>query len=174
MKEEGRIEGESTGGADDATTTRFERHALTALGARELFELARLRIDVFVVEQACPYPELDDLDVRPDTRHVLGHLGERLIACARTLPPPAPGEAARIGRVAVREEHRGRGVAQRLMRWTIGTLEADHPGSPIVLGAQVAVERFYASLGFVRVSGEYFEDGILHVEMQRPPTRKDR
>ena len=71
----------------------------------------------------------------------------------------------------MREEHRGSGVARRLMRWTLGTLEEDHPGSPIVLGAQVAVERFYASFGFVRASDEYLEDGILHVEMQRPPDR---
>ena len=148
---------------------RFERRAFAALGTRELFDLARLRIDVFVVEQACPYPELDDLDVHPGTRHVLGVAGGTLIACARTMAPAARGEAARIGRVAVHEAHRGTGVARRLMAWTIEALARDHPEGAIVLGAQVTVERFYASLGFARASDEYLEDGILHVEMRRLP-----
>ena len=161
--------GRAAGGRTPAP--RFERRALEALGPRELFELARLRVDVFVVEQACPYPELDDLDVHAGTRHVLGRAGGELIACARTMVPPAPGEAARVGRVAVRESRRGEGVARRLMDWTLAALGRDHPDSPIVLGAQLSVERFYASFGFERASDEYLEDGIAHVEMLRPPHR---
>ena len=160
---------ETATGSGDDDMPRFERRAFGEFGTRELFDLARLRIDVFVVQQACPYPELDDLDVHPGPRHALGFAGEALIACARTMPPAAPGEAARIGRVAVREGHRGTGVARRLMSWTIEALARDHPDSAIVLGAQVTVERFYAALGFARASDEYVEDGILHVEMLRPP-----
>ena len=155
-----------TGGGGEL---RLERRAFETLGTRTLFDLARLRVDVFVVEQACPYPELDDTDVRAGTRHVLGRVGGELVACARTMAPTAPGEAARIGRVAVREGHRGAGHAGRLMRWTLVALARDHPGSPTILGAQTAVAGFYASLGFERASDEYVEDGIPHVEMIRPP-----
>ena len=146
----------------------FERHRLDALGARDLFELLRLRVDVFVVEQACPYPDLDDADVDSGTRHVLGRVDGRIVACARTLAPASPVAPARIGRVAVREEHRGTGLAGALMRWTIDALAREHPDHDVTLGAQIAVEGFYRSLGFERVSDEYVEDGIPHVDMTRP------
>lgn len=145
----------------------FERRALEALSARELFELARLRVDVFVVEQACPYPELDDADPHPGTRHVLGRVDGRLVACARTLAPASPVAPARIGRVAVREAHRGGGLARAMMRWTLAELAREHPGHDVALGAQLAVEPFYRSLGFERASDEYVEDGIAHVDMTR-------
>lgn len=151
-----------------ADTVRFEHHRLDALAPRELFELLRLRVDVFVVEQACAYPELDDVDLHPGTRHVLGRLDGRLVACARTMAPGSAVEPARIGRVAVRDGHRGTGLARRLMRWTLAHLEHAHPAHDVALAAQLTVERFYASLGFERVSGEYVEDGIAHVDMTRP------
>ena len=147
---------------------RFERRALDGLEPRALFELMRLRVDVFVVEQACPYPELDDLDVHPGTRHVLARLDDRLVGCARTIAPGSAVEPARIGRVAVRDEYRGTGVAGAMMRWTIAALAREHPRHDVTLGAQLAVERFYAALGFARVSDEYVEDGIAHVAMTRP------
>ena len=148
---------------------RFAWRRFAELDTRALFDLARLRIDVFVVEQACPYPELDGLDVHPGTRHVLGRRHGELVACARTMAPPAPGAAARIGRVAVREECRGEGLARALMDWTLAALAREHRGHPVALGAQLAVEGFYASFGFARASDEYLEDGIAHVEMTRPP-----
>jgi len=151
----------------------FESRALDALAARELFELLRLRVDVFVVEQACPYPELDDIDIHPGTRHVLGRVDGRLVACARTVPPASPATPARIGRVAVHEDHRGGGLARALMRWALAGLAREHPGHDVTLGAQVAVERFYGSLGFGRVSDEYLEDGIVHVDMTRRAFARD-
>jgi len=76
----------------------------------------------------------------------------------------------------VREDHRGAGHAGALMRWTLEALSDEHPERPVALGAQIAVEGFYASLGFRRVSDEYVEDGIAHVEMLRVagPFRGDR
>ena len=145
----------------------FERRALDALSAPELFELLRLRVDVFVVEQACPYAELDALDAAPGTAHVTGHVGGELVACARTLVPAAADEPLRIGRVAVRDGHRGRGHARALLGWTLAELSGEHPGRAVALGAQLGAEGLYASLGFRRASDEYVEDGIAHVEMLR-------
>lgn len=147
--------------------TRFESGPLEALAPRALFDLMRLRVDVFVVEQRCPYPELDAADIACGTRHVLGRLDGELVACARTLAPEAPAAPSRIGRVAVRADRRGRGIAGELMRWTLATLAREHPERAVVLDAQLAVERFYAALGFERISAEFVEDGIAHVRMRR-------
>ena len=65
------------------------------------------------------------------------------------------------------ENHRGAGLARALMRWTLDELAREHPGHDVTLGAQIVAEGFYRSLGFERVSDEYVEDGIPHVDMTR-------
>ena len=163
------MSGDASTEPPESDALRLERLPLDALTARALFELARLRVDVFVVEQRCPYPELDDLDLHPGTRHVLGYAAGELVACARTLAPPERGAAARIGRVAVRRTHRRRGLARALLDWTLAELERERPRGAVELGAQLAAEGLYASLGFERVSAAYLEDGIPHIEMRRQP-----
>jgi ElaA protein len=136
---------------------RFEQ-----LTAQEFHDLVRLRIDVFVVEQACPYPELDGRDVEPGTEHHWIADGGRTVACcARTLTDP--GGVVRIGRVVTAPDVRGRGLAAMLMR----ALVARHDGSPLALDAQSHLAAWYAAFGFEQAGDEFVEDGIPHVPMRR-------
>lgn len=131
------------------------------LDARTFHDLLRLRIDVFVVEQACPYPELDGRDVEPDTQHLWlpGDAGP--LAYLRILADP--GGLARIGRVVVAPAARGGGHAGRLMAAAL----AEVGDRPCVLEAQSHLVAFYARHGFTVSGPEYVEDGIPHTPMQR-------
>lgn len=138
--------------------------ALTELDPVTLYEILRLRVDVFVVEQDCPYPELDGRDCEPGARQLWIEWGGSVAATLRLL---ADGDgAARIGRVATRPEARGLGFAASLMREAIG-LATDRD---IVLNAQAHLEHWYGRFGFVRDGENYDEDGIPHVPMRRPHT----
>ncbi|MEV4489759.1 GNAT family N-acetyltransferase [Micromonospora coxensis] len=131
------------------------------LDARTLHDLLRLRIDVFVVEQACPYPELDGRDVEPGTRHLWLESGGAPVAYLRILADP--GDVARIGRVVVAPTARGAGHAGRLMTEAL-RLVGDRP---CVLEAQSYLADFYARHGFTVTGPEYVEDGIPHLPMRR-------
>ena len=126
----------------------------------QLHDLLRLRVDVFVVEQQCAYPELDGRDDEPGTRHIwIPDVDSRPMGYLRVLDD---GREQRIGRVVVAPEHRSDGLARRLLDHA---LEA-HPG-PVVLDAQTYLQGWYEQLGF-RVSGpEFLEHGIPHVPMRR-------
>jgi ElaA protein len=135
------------------------------LSPRTLYDLLRLRVDVFVVEQNCPYPELDGRDTEPGTRHVWLAEGDPPLAYLRVLDEP--GGPARIGRVCVATTARGSGLAGRLMRATLDLLGP----RPTVLDAQTYLAGFYGGLGYVPTGPEFVEDGIPHVPMIRAGSR---
>ncbi|MER5703245.1 GNAT family N-acetyltransferase [Micromonospora sp. NPDC002296] len=138
------------------------RHASFAeLDARTFHDLLRLRIDVFVVEQACPYPELDGRDVEPGTRHLWLARGGAVLAYLRILADP--DGVARIGRVVVAPYARRGGYAGRLMAEALTVVG----GRPCVLEAQSHLTGFYARHGFAVSGPEYVEDGIPHTPMRR-------
>ena len=139
---------------------------LDELSPRDLYDMLKLRVDVFVVEQKCPYPELDGKDL--DALHLRLLSGKQLVGSARIRKPAKTDPAARIGRVVVAPEHRGKKLGDRLMVEAIAQCERLYPESPIKLSAQSQLLRFYESFGFVPVSKEYLEDEIPHVDMQRP------
>ncbi|MBZ9602476.1 GNAT family N-acetyltransferase [Phyllobacterium chamaecytisi] len=139
---------------------------LDELSPRDLYDMLKLRVDVFVVEQKCPYPELDGKDV--DALHLRLLSGSDLVGSVRIRKPAKTDPAARIGRVVVAPEHRGKKLGDRLMVEAIAQCERLYAESPIKLSAQSQLLRFYESFGFVPVSEEYLEDGIPHVDMQRP------
>ena len=142
----------------------MEVHVATfaELDTRTLYDLLRLRVDVFVVEQKCAYPELDGRDTEPGTRHLWLSSGGAPTAYLRILDDP--GGTARIGRVVVAAPERGTGAAARLM-----TAALDVVGDrPSVLGAQSHLVRFYERYGFQVTGEEYLEDGIPHTPMTRP------
>ncbi len=151
-------------------------HQFETLGTHALFELMKLRVDVFVVEQACAYPELDAHDKASDTLHLLGYENEALIAYARAMPPIALNSgvtgvddkpSVHIGRVVVEKEHRGRGIAQSMMQQLIERIQSTYPELDQVLAAQTTVQAFYVALGFTPISDVYMEDGIAHIDMRR-------
>ncbi|GAB3761923.1 ElaA protein [Nocardioides ginsengisegetis] len=131
-----------------------------ALDARTAYDVWRLRQAVFVVEQACPYPDLDGRDVEPGTRHVLlRDSGDALLGYARVLDDASTW---RIGRVVLTPEARGRGLADLVM----GTALQVCPDRDVVLDAQVPLAGWYAGFGFVADGAEFLEDGIPHVPMR--------
>jgi ElaA protein len=135
--------------------------AFADLDAATLYGLLRLRVDVFVVEQQCPYPELDGRDTEPATRHLWLERDGTPIAYLRLLAEP--GGVARIGRVAVAPEARSGGLASRLMTAAL----AQVGDRECVLDAQSHLVEFYAHHGFTPTGPEFLEDGIPHVPMRR-------
>jgi ElaA protein len=133
------------------------------LDAATLYALLRLRVDVFVVEQRCAYPELDGRDVEPRTLHVwLEHDGGPA-AYLRVLAEP--DGTRRVGRVCTTPAHRGNQAAARLMAEALRLTGED----PCVLDAQSYLAGFYRGLGFTQAGPEYVEDGIPHIPMRRDP-----
>ena len=130
------------------------------LTSREAYELWRLRQDVFVVEQASPYPDLDGRDLDPTTRHLTVSDGERLVGCLRLVEDD---DLLRIGRVAVAASHRGRGLAAVLMDAAMARVGE----RPCRLDAQTRLAGFYAAYGFAVDGPEFIEDGVPHVPMAR-------
>ena len=129
------------------------------LDARTAYDVWRLRQSVFVVEQACPYPDLDGRDTEPGTRHVLLE-DDGLLGYARVLDD---GEVWRIGRVVLAPAARGRGLADPLMQTALSVC----PGRDVVLDAQAPLTGWYATLGFEVDGPEFVEDGIPHLPMRR-------
>lgn len=151
-----------------ATAYDVDVRRLDGFSAVELYTLLRLRVDVFVVEQACAYPELDGKD--EDAFHLRLLIGGETAGYAR-LWRPEDGPP-RIGRVLVSPAHRGKRLGEAVMQEAIRACAAHFPGTPIALSAQSHLERFYRSLGFSPTSEEYVEDGIPHIDMIRPyPTQ---
>jgi ElaA protein len=141
---------------------RLRRARFAELSPYEVYALCRLRVDVFVVEQECPYPELDGRDVEPATEHLWWQSGDEIAATIRVLDD---GDSRAIGRVATAVGFRGRGLAARLLEEGIA-LCGD---APITLGAQAHLEGWYERFGFRRSGNGYVEDGIPHVPMRREP-----
>lgn len=142
--------------------TVVKRHFVD-LSVEELYAILRLRCDVFVVEQQCPYPDLDGRDGEPGTQHVWLHDRDQssdhtIAAYLRILVDP---DTMRIGRVVTDPTRRGEGLARRLM-----VAALDMTTGPVVLDAQAYLEAFYASFGFVVTGAAFVEDGIPHVPMR--------
>ena len=134
------------------------------LPARTAYDVWRLRQQVFVVEQDCPYPDLDGRDLEEATRHVvLLDEDDRVVGTLRVLDD---GDWARIGRVVVAPEARGRGLAALLMDEAM-VLCGDRE---VRLDAQTGLTGFYAGYGFEVTGPEFDEDGVMHVPMRRAGT----
>lgn len=133
------------------------------LTARELWEIYRLRVSVFVVEQECPYQEVDDHD--PLAWHVCMRDEGGLQAYARVLPAGTAQEEVSIGRVI--SQRRRTGLGTKIVQEAIRVAEQQLGAERIVLEAQVYAKNLYAKLGFREVSEEFLEDGIPHVRMLR-------
>ena len=134
--------------------------AFADLDVRTAYDVWRLRQDVFVVEQACPYPDLDGRDTEPGTRHVLlQDDAAALVGCARVLDD---GDVWRVGRVLLAPAARGRGLADPLVRACLDACA----GRDVVLDAQSPLRDLYAGFGFEVTGPEFLEDGIAHLPMR--------
>ena len=141
----------------------FKSEPFSALDSQTLFAIMRKRVDVFVVEQACPYPELDDVDIADATRHLYLLDGQIVNAYARCYEKDAQYSA--IGRVLVAQSQRSSGLGKELVSHAINCCKAQWPSRDIYIGAQTYLLNFYRSFGFECVGNEYLEDGIAHQDM---------
>ena len=138
------------------------------LSIHELYAILQLRNEVFIIEQNCIYPDLDNKDQSSWHLMCLNH--DKLIAYTRILPPGISYPHPSIGRVVTAATVRKSGLGRELMLRSIDSCEKLFGILPISLGAQLYLKTFYESLGF-KIAGEvYLEDGIEHIKMIRKPS----
>ncbi len=138
--------------------------AFDELSLRELYAMLALRAEVFVVEQDCPYQDLDGKDQK--SWHVMGWKDDELVAVARIVDKGVSyAEYYSIGRVVVSEKVRKDGIGSALMEEAINWIYSDKGEVPIKISAQCYLIKFYGALGFQPVGEEYLEDNIPHIAM---------
>ncbi|WP_289658932.1 GNAT family N-acetyltransferase [Flavobacterium panacagri] len=131
----------------------------------EMYAMLRLRSEVFVVEQNCPYQDLDNKDQKGF--HLLYYVDNELAGVTRLLPKGISYEEISIGRVVIAQTHRGLGLGVKLMEASIAGCEEKFGKEPIRISAQYHLSKFYQSLGFAEQGEVYDEDGIPHISMLR-------
>ncbi|MEV0333669.1 GNAT family N-acetyltransferase [Nocardia sp. NPDC050717] len=146
------------------STVVLKRAWAADLDAATLYELLRLRVEVFVVEQECAYPELDGLDLLAETRHLWLEDEGAIVATLRLLEERVDGEHGfRIGRVCAAKTARGRGYSTRLLQAAL----AETGSATVRLNAQAHLVDMYGKFGFGIDGPEFLDDGIPHVPMRR-------
>ena len=131
------------------------------LSNKELLDIIKLRISVFVVEQKCPYQEVDEYDDK--AIHLYLKDNDEIVAYARALPKGCTYDEVSIGRVL--STRRKMGLGTRIVKEAIEVARKEFNASSIKIGAQVYVKKMYEDCGFVVISDEYLEDGIPHIDM---------
>lgn len=139
------------------------------LTTHQLYDLLKLRCDVFVVEQECFYPDLDDKDRAPHTRHILAYEHNQLVAYTRLLAPGVSYPTlSSIGRVVTASNQRGKGTGHTLMEKSLATIDQLWPDTSCHISAQAHLQPYYKKHAFVTVGEGYLEDNIPHIGMERP------
>ena len=131
----------------------------------ELYSVLQLRSEVFVVEQNCVYQDMDGKDKK--ALHILGFKDNELVAYTRIFKPGDYFKEASIGRVVVKNNDRGIGLAYSIMKSSIEVIQEHYKETMIKVSAQTYLREFYNNLGFKLVGEEYLEDGIPHIAMIR-------
>jgi ElaA protein len=136
-----------------------------ALTVHELYDILKLRSEIFVVEQNCVYLDLDGKDKL--ALHLFGEFDGKIVAHARLFKAGITFDNASIGRVTVDVNYRDRKWGHDLMREAIAGILSHFGESKITIGAQLYLKKFYESQGFVQTGDMYLEDDIPHIEMQK-------
>ncbi|MFS2009776.1 GNAT family N-acetyltransferase [Azospirillum sp. CT11-132] len=150
----------------------IRRVAFDALSLTDLHDMLALRSRVFVVEQSSPYPDIDGRD--PEALHLIAADGSgAIVGCARCLGPDrevpgseGPDTTVSFGRLAVDRSQRSTGLGRALVAESLAVLAERWPDRDVLIGAQLYLERFYGSFGFVRVTEPYDDFGIPHIDMR--------
>lgn len=137
----------------------------TELTTQQLYQILKLRNQVFIVEQACAYQDIDNKDLVADNRHLMLWQDSLLIAYARLLTPMNINSPAIIGRVIVAPEARGQDLGYQLLEKAVASCKEYWPEQAIKLSAQAHLQKFYGSQGFIPQGDIYDEDGIPHIDM---------
>ncbi|MBI9015159.1 MAG: GNAT family N-acetyltransferase [Clostridiales bacterium] len=129
----------------------------------ELYQIMKLRNEVFVVEQTCVYQDIDGKDL--DAYHLCCYEGDELIGYLRILNPGLSYKEMSIGRVLVKDTYRDKKIGKLIMEESINYIKEVLNQTVVRISAQAYLQKFYTSLGFDTVSEEYLEDDIPHIEM---------
>lgn len=146
-------------------TLEWKIKPFEALSVHELYDLLKLRSEIFVVEQNCVYLDLDGKD--KIALHLFAEYNGKIVAHARLFKAGISFDNASIGRVVVDANYRDRKWGHDLMREAIAGIKLHFDESKITIGAQLYLKKFYESHGFVQTSEMYLEDDIPHIEMKR-------
>ncbi len=140
--------------------------AWSELTVDEVTAMFKLRQDVFIVEQDCPFHDIDGKD--DQALHLFGWDGDILVATLRLFENYKPYQnQASIGRICSHKDYRSTGAGRELVRRGVEYIDQHLPNQSTQIGAQQYLQRFYESFGFVQCSEPYDEDGIQHILMQR-------
>jgi ElaA protein len=142
---------------------QFEIKEFEDLTTAQLYKIIKARIDIFVVEQNCPYEECDNKDY--DSIHIFSEENNKIIAYLRIIPAGISYQEPSIGRVLVNKEYRRQGIAKKIMYLALEYINNNFETNYIRISAQKYLLNFYENIGFKKVSEEYLEDGIPHYEM---------
>ena len=134
------------------------------LSLEEFHDIIALRIQIFIIEQNCPYQEVDGKDKLAHHLFFKNEMDE-IIAVTRILPKGISYAEVAIGRVVVHEDYRGTGLGNQLMADSMNFVKDEYGKVPVRLSAQKHLENYYRIHGFKSTGKEYLEDGIPHVEM---------
>ena len=132
------------------------------LSKDQFFDILKLRIEIFVVEQSCYYQELDDED--KEAFHVSIYNNGIIVAVGRIIPDLNNREV-KIGRIAVKMNQRKKGLASSMMEDMLNFISKKYGDFSVLLSAQTYLIKFYQSYGFNEIGDTYLEDGIEHINM---------
>jgi ElaA protein len=150
----------------DLSAIDWQWAAYEELTRDQLAAVFELRQAVFIVEQNCPYPDIDGKD--PQALHLMAWLDNRLVATLRLFPSYKPYQGhCSLGRICSRQDVRRLGVGKELVRRGLDYIDRHYPDKSTQIGAQHYLKRFYQGFGFVQCSEPYDEDGIEHILMIR-------
>ena len=137
-------------------------HGIDNMSPSELYNILKLRQDIFIVEQDCVYEDIDGLD--DISKHLLLKVGKELAAYSRIVPPKGKFDEISIGRIVVREKFRGSGYGKKIVLESIDRIVEEGHKS-IRIEAQAHLLQFYKNLGFETAGETYILDGIPHLQM---------
>lgn len=161
--------------------TSFTHAPLATLPSALVYQIMKLRCDVFIVEQELTCDELDGRDLEASTLLIYAHDAAKnadpAAGTATTATTPVVAttrilcndDEVAIGRVAVARSHRGTGLGRELMQYAVRTCQELYPELPIYVGAQAHLERWYEQFGLQRSGENYLDAGIPHVPMRLYP-----
>lgn len=144
---------------------QFQTKIFQDLSVSQLYDILRLRSEIFVVEQNCVYLDLDNKDQK--AIHILGYFDSKLVTYCRLFKPNDYFENASIGRVVVDSNYRKNKFGHLLMQKAIQEIESQFNSKTITISAQLYLKIFYESHGFIATSAVYLEDDIEHIEMKK-------
>ena len=142
----------------------FKNYHFNQLNKISLYEMLKLRSEVFILEQNCIYLDLDGFDL--NSVHVLAYSGSNIVGSSRIIKKGYNYKNySSIGRLVLKKEYRGLGNGANLMKYSIDTCMSIYPSDIIKISAQCYLKKFYENLGFIKKGGNYLEDGIEHCSM---------